>query len=157
MAEELWIDKIRGRVAIAGVGDLRRGDDGAGPAVARLLAEAGTPGVFDCGSAPEIETWRIREYAPETVVFVDAVDFGGAPGELAFLEVDQLRSEGFDAHRAPLRLTMQYLELELGVKCYLLGIQPADVRFGAPMCQEVKRTVDSVVGIMQNPDVFGEG
>lgn len=139
-----------------GVGDSRRGDDGAGPAVAQLLSEADMAGVFDCGPSPELETWRVREYAPETIIFVDAVDFGGKPGEVTFLESGQLRSEGYETHHAPLRLTMQYLESELGAKCYLIGIQPADVRFGARMCDEVARTVDTVALMLREPDAVGK-
>ena len=125
---------------VVGVGDERRGDDGAGPLIAGLVAEAGVWNVIDAGNCPEVETWRIREAAPDTVLFVDAVDFGGAPGDAALLEPNDLRSQGFDTHRAPLRLTMLYLESELGCKCALLAIQPRDVRDGAPMCEEVKST-----------------
>lgn len=137
-------EKLTGRVVIVGVGDERKGDDGAGPFVARLLAEAGVSNVIDAGNCPEVETWRIREAAPDTVLFVDVVDVGGTPGDAAVLEAGDLRSQGFDTHRAPLRLTMHYLESELGCKCLLLAIQPRDIREGAPMCAEVKLTCESL-------------
>jgi hydrogenase maturation protease len=100
---------MRGRVVVIGVGDSGRGDDAVGPLVAEMLAASGVGGVIDAGRSPEIETWRVRELAPETVLFVDAADLGAAPGDAAILEPADLRSTGFDTHRAPLKLTMDYL------------------------------------------------
>ena len=140
--------KLSGHVVFVGVGDRNRGDDGVGPAVAGLLADAGAGNVIDAGSSPELETWRIRETAPESVLFVDAADFGGSPGDVALLEASELRSSGFDTHRAPLRLTMQYLEAELGCKCYLLAIQPGDVRPGSAMCENVSKTAARIAAIL---------
>jgi len=139
---------LGGRVVVLGVGDASRGDDGAGPLVVGILAQAGIDKVIDAGASPELETWRVREMRPDTVVFVDAVDFGGAPGDVAVLEADQLRSAGFDTHRAPLRLTMEYLSCELGCGCRLVGIQPGDARAGASMGESVRRSVEHVAELL---------
>ena len=136
------------RVAIVGVGDEQRGDDGVGPAIVRMLAEAGMEHVIDAEASPEIETWRIREIAPDVVLFVDAVDLGAEPGDAALLEPSDLRATGFDTHRAPLRLTMDYIERELGAKCWLLAVQPRDVRHDAPMCPEVRRSVEQLASLI---------
>ena len=141
-------------MAVVGVGDVRRGDDGAGPLVIELLADAGLECVIDSGAAPELDTWRLRELAPGTVLFVDAVDFGGAPGDAALLSPGDLRASGFDTHRAPLRLTMEYLERDLECNCFVLAIQPKDVRHGAPMCDEVKRSAENLAGVLRA--VIGE-
>ena len=127
-----------------GVGDINHGDDAVGPMIAGALLDAGVPNVVESGQSPELDTWRIRELAPETVLFVDAVDFGGSAGDAALLETSDLRGDGFDTHRAPLRLTMDYLERELGCKCLVLAIQPKDVRQGAPMCDEVRSSCENV-------------
>ena len=136
--------KLAGRVAIVGVGEPSHGDDGAGPLAARMLSEAGVDGVIDSGASPELDTWKIRQLAPDTVLFVDAVDFGGAPGDAALVAPGDLRAAGFDTHRAPIRLTMQYLESEIGARCYLLAIQPEDARYGARMSEAVRRSVESI-------------
>ena len=34
-------------------------------------------------------------------------------------------------------MTMEYLERELSCNCFVLAVQPKDVRQGAPMCDEV--------------------
>lgn len=135
-------------VVIVGVGSLSHGDDGVGPMVAELLMESGVANVIDAGASPEVETWRIRELAPETVLFVDAVDLGALPGHAAVLRAEDLREDGFDTHRAPLRLTMQYLESELGCKCYVLAVQPKDVRQSACMCDEVRQAGQQLASVL---------
>lgn len=129
---------------VVGVGDEDHGDDGAGPLVVRMLEDAGVSGVIESGASPEVDTWKIRETRPDTVLFVDAVDFGGRPGDMALLETGDLRKTGFDTHRAPLGLTMGYLERELECRCFVLAIQPRDVRQGAPMCEEVSNAVELI-------------
>lgn len=144
MLEEELASKLKGCVVVVGVGDSEHGDDGAGPLVTDLLIQAGVQNVIDSGASPELDTWRIRELSPNTVLFVDAVDFGGQPGEVALIEPKDLRSSGFDTHRAPLKLTMEYLENSMDCKCFLLAIQPSCVETGAPMCDDVKRSVADV-------------
>ena len=117
--------------------------------LAALLSEAGVESVIDSGNSPEVDTWKIREKAPDVVLFVGAVDFGGSPGDAAALEPDDLRRSGFDTHRAPLRLTMEYLRRELSAECYLLAVQPADARMGAPMRAEVKSAVNDLTKMLR--------
>ncbi|MGC8861833.1 MAG: hydrogenase maturation protease [Armatimonadota bacterium] len=150
-ADELMVSLrsiLSGKVVVVGIGDACRGDDGVGPLTVRLLAESGMENLIDAGVSPELETWRIREAAPDAVLFVDAVDFGGSPGDVAILEPGDLRAEGFDTHRAPLRLTMEYLEAELGARCRLLAVQPRDVRQGAAMCPEVRQSVQHLAAMI---------
>jgi hydrogenase 3 maturation protease len=113
-----------------------------------MLADRGLEGVIDSGVAPELDTWHLRELGSDNILFVDAVDFGGKPGEVTLLASADLRKVGFDTHRAPLKLTMEYLERDLGCKCYVLAIQPRDVRQGAPMCSEVKRSAANLAEIL---------
>ena len=144
MLEEELASKLKGRVVVVGVGDSEHGDDGAGPLIADLLIQAGVQDVIDSGASPELDTWKIRELSPDTVLFVDAVDFSGQPGEVALIEPKDLRSSGFDTHRAPLKLTMEYLEQSMECKCFLLAIQPGCVETGTSMCDDVKHSVADV-------------
>ena len=140
--------KLAGKVIVVGVGDATRGDDGAGPLVVRLLEDGGVECAIDSGASPELDTWRLRELAPDSVLFVDAVDFDGAPGDAALLEPTDLRKTGFDTHRAPLKLTMEYLERDLKCRCFLLAIQPKDVKYGASMCDEVRRSAANLAEVL---------
>ncbi len=147
MIEEL-ATRLSGKAVVVGVGQLSHGDDGVGMLVARMLAESGIVPVIESGNSPELDTWRIRELSPEYVLFIDAVDFKGSPGDISILQPSDLRALGFDTHRAPLKLTMEYLESELGCKCHLLAIQPHDVRNGALMSEEVKNSAINIFNML---------
>lgn len=147
MIEELAAG-LSGKAVVVGVGQLGHGDDGAGILVARMLAESGIVQVVESGNTPELDTWRIREMAPDYVLFIDAVDFNGSPGDVALLHSSELNASGLDTHRAPLKLTMEYLESELGCKCRLLAIQPFSVRYGAPMSEDVKRSAINIFNML---------
>ncbi|MGB9588641.1 MAG: hydrogenase maturation protease [Armatimonadota bacterium] len=149
MAEEdNLFTRLKGRVVVVGVGDLRHGDDGAGVLVAEALKELAIENVIDSGPSPELDTWRLREMCPDTVVFVDASDIKCDAGAVAILRPSDLRGIGFDTHRAPLRLTMEYLESELACKCFLVAIQPKNVELGAVMCDEVRSSALLVARIL---------
>ncbi len=148
MLQKELASKLSGRLMVVGVGDSGRGDDGVGPLVAQMLTHRGLEDVIDSGAVPELDTWRLRERRPDKVLFVDAVDFGGRPGEVTLLAAADLRQTGYDTHRMPLKLTMEYLEQDLGCKCYVLAIQPKDVRQGAPMCSEVKSSATNSAEIL---------
>lgn len=149
MAEEdNLFTQLTGRVVVVGVGDLKHGDDGAGILVAKMLKELEIENVIDSGSSPELDTWRIRELCPDTVVFVDATDIKCDAGVVAILRPSDLRERGFDTHRAPLRLTMEYLESELACKCFLVAIQLKSVGLGVIMCDEVRSSALHVARIL---------
>lgn len=149
MAEEdNLLTELKGHVVIVGVGDLRHGDDGAGTLVAETLKAMAIKNVINSGSSPELDTWRIRELCPDTVVFVDATDMRCEPGVVAILRPSDLCERRFDTHRAPLRLTMEYLESELGCKCFLLAIQPKNVGLSAIMCDEVRSSALHVARVL---------
>ena len=90
----------------------------------------------------------IEKIAPDTVLYVDAVDFGGRPGDAAVLTAEDLRSSGFDTHKAPLRLTMDFVQQDIGCATYLLAVQPECVRYQAPMSDGVTRSVRNLAQIL---------
>lgn len=139
---------LSGRVAVVGVGNEDRGDDGAGPLIAHMLADAGIEHAIDSGTSPELDTWKLRALMPDSVLFVDAVDFGGQPGDAALLPPGDMRKTAFDTHRAALSITMEYLQNELKCRCFLLAVQPKHVRYGAPMSDEVSRSAASIAEIL---------
>ncbi len=72
------------RLAVLGIGNELYGDDGAGVALARLLAQSGiAPGMmqaFEAGPAPENFTGSLRKFMPSHVLMVDAANLGLEPG-----------------------------------------------------------------------------
>lgn len=128
---------------VLGVGNPMRGDDGIGPAVCARLAG---PLVVDCGDAPERYLDLARDPRVARVLFVDAVDFGAAPGEIAFWAASDLAERFGTTHDSGLALLARYIETGCGKPVALLGVQPAATGFGASMSAAAQEAVATVGG-----------
>lgn len=140
MREELE-RRLRGKVAIVGVGNPMWGDDEAGPALIRRL-EGKVPALLvDGGEAPESYWGTIAAYRPEAVLLVDAVDWGGEPGSVAILEQVEEKGSALSTHRISLNLLLNLLRTQTGADAFALGIQPKVLVFQGDMSAEVQKTV----------------
>ncbi len=125
------------RVAVVGVGNERRGDDGVGPFVAARLA-AEHPGLaVDAGTVPENFLGPILAGSPEIVLFVDAADHGGAPGTWRLAPLRALSARAATTHHASLLLMARLVEAARA-HCWLVGVQPARLAHGEPMSEAVR-------------------
>jgi hydrogenase 3 maturation protease len=133
-------------VAVVGIGNSLRGDDGAGSAFIRALRRM-TPRIptsvllVDAGTAPENFTGPLRQFQPTLVLLIDAAQLNETPGTIRLL--DAMQATGLDAstHTLPLSLTARYLTRAVGCEIAILGIQPADNAYGAPLSPRVRRAV----------------
>lgn len=134
------------RLAVICVGNALRGDDGFGPAVAtRLESDA----VFDAGPVPENVLPKVAELEPEVVVFVDAAEFGAAPGTLRLVSPEELAHGDFSTHSAPLSVAAEYLRQACGATCVLLGAQPKNTRLGSVMSVEMIKAATEAARLLQ--------
>ncbi len=140
---------LTGAVTIVGVGSRSRGDDGAGPALLDSLRGRTGARLVQAEEVPESYLGEIIAGRPDAVLLVDAVDFGGGPGEVGLFSREQLRDRPtFSTHRLPLSLVMEYLAAETGARVLLLGIQPHLVGFGRGLSAPVRRTVDALADVL---------
>jgi hydrogenase 3 maturation protease len=79
---------------------------------------------------------------------VDAVDLGAEPGAMALLEKDQVARYAPTTHRLPLSLVMDVVQRRTGADVFLIGIQPADVAFGAALSPGVSASVELLAGLI---------
>lgn len=96
MSAEMEVNPARTRVLVACVGNIFFGDDGFGVEVARRLAGCALPKgvrVVDFGIRGVELAYSLLDGC-DTLVLVDAVPRGGAPGTLYVIEVTEQRSDG---------------------------------------------------------------
>ncbi len=124
------------------LGNPLRSDDGVGPYIAGIAA--GIPGIRirDAGERPERALDWAMELRPATLVFIDAADFGGAPGEIRDLPVESLGKTTFSTHRLPLPAIMDWISHETGTQCRCIGIQLGSTAFGEGLTPPVKQSAD---------------
>jgi hydrogenase 3 maturation protease len=129
--------RLRGRVTVVGIGNPLRADDVAGCLVVRGLRRA--PGVqaIDAEEVPESHLGPVAAGRPDTILLVDAVDLGAAPGSLALLETRDLLGFTPSTHRVPLDILAHWLAQDTGATVLLLAVQPRATGLGQPLSPEV--------------------
>lgn len=134
-------DILKGKVVFVGIGNPLRGDDGFGPRLIEELKGRIGEVCIDVGSAPESFTGKIVKGKPDTILLIDAVHLGLNPGDYSILKKEEILKSGFSTHDISPNLFIEYLENQSGAQIYLLGVQPADISFGAEMSEPVKVAV----------------
>ncbi|MEM3402440.1 MAG: hydrogenase maturation peptidase HycI [Candidatus Hadarchaeales archaeon] len=139
------------KIVVVGVGNELRGDDGVGVAVANILKKkmGDRVTVLLGGMAPENITGKIKRLNPSHLIFIDAADFGGSPGDVIIADPHSITWKSISTHTLPLSMISEYLKKEMGVKVLLLGIQVEQSIFGSEMGPKVAKAVDKVTSIFE--------
>ncbi|MCS7224419.1 MAG: hydrogenase maturation protease [Armatimonadetes bacterium] len=143
------LDLLRDRnFVIVGVGNPMRGDDGVGSLIAGQLSQFHPDRVFDAGAVPENFLGPILNKRPSVCLFVDAVDFGGQPGDWQLVSLSDLEDKLPTTHTLSLSLLGQLLE-EADIQCWVLAIQPQQIAFGAPLSNPVNKVKNEVIHLLK--------
>jgi hydrogenase 3 maturation protease len=144
---------LRGRVVLVGIGNPLRGDDAFGPGLADRLAARWASGhsfilCVNAGPTPENHVSTIERHRPGSVLLVDCVDLGKAPGETGLLAPTELGATDASTHGFPLVLLMEELERRTGAAVRLLGVQPAKLGMGEGISPPVRRALRKLEGLL---------
>ena len=135
---------LSGRVCVLGVGNRYRCDDGAGSLVAELLGGRTGALTIDAGAVPENYLEKVARWRPDTILILDAVDFGGAAGEIRILDPGSIGPSGLSTHALSLQMAVEFLNTRTRARLAVLGIQPANVGYGTELSDEVTCAVGLV-------------
>ena len=136
---------INGRVCVLGIGNRYHHDDAIGPYLAEALESRPDYDVIDAGITPEdyIETTAHKH--PDTILMVDATDFGGEPGEVRLMYPDQVAYSGVSKQAGSLRVLAEFMKTRTHARIALLGVQPADTSDGKGLSPDVSKTLDDLL------------
>jgi hydrogenase 3 maturation protease len=132
------------------VGDEMRGDDGAGPAVARQLAGTVPWLVLDAQNAPENFLMKVVNAEPQSVVLIDALHFGETPGAVQLIDPENVSGHGPSTHGPAPVTFLEALKAMLSCRQAILGIQPESSELGAAISEPVGEAVDRLVRTLQS-------
>jgi len=135
---------LQGKVCVIGIGNRLKGDDAAGPELIDRIAGRSRFHCLDTGVAPENYLEKIARIKPDTILLVDAMDFGGEAGSCRLFSADQVTGGGLSSHALSLRMTCDYLQQRISVHIFILGIQPAQVNMNRPLSEAVGATVEKL-------------
>ena len=135
---------LQGKVCVVGIGNRLKGDDAAGPELIDRLTGRSRFHCLDASVAPENYLEKIVRIKPDTILLVDAMDFGGEAGACRLFAADQITGGGLSSHALSLRMTCDYLQQRISAHIFILGIQPAQLNMHRPLSAAVRAGVEKL-------------
>ena len=139
-------------VLVLGCGNILFGDDGFGPAVIEHLKRnykvPDNACVLDVGTGARqiLFTLVLSEKKPESIIIVDAVDFGRKPGEIFEIpleEIPAIKTDDFSIHQVPssnlLRELRDFCNVKVTILVCQVGHIPESVQPG--LSEPVKKAI----------------
>jgi hydrogenase 3 maturation protease len=162
---------LAGRVCLMGLGNTDYGDDGFGVRLAEELLKKSEQNlnsefrissldpvfsgsgfrpsalgfeILIAGTTPERFVGRVAEGGFNHLIFLDAVEFGGAPGSVVFLNSQEMagRFPQVSTHKLSLGLLAKWVVSGGTTRAWLLGAQPESLRPGAGLTPAIRKTLD---------------
>ncbi len=146
------IKVLKGRVLFVGIGNEMRGDDSAGP----RFVKKGENKLKNClflnaQETPENYFGKILRKKPDTLIFVDAVDFCSEPGDYKIFSKEEIENSSISTHNSSLKLAIDYLESSTSkMKIYLLGFQPKSCKINEQINSEVDKGINNLIKKLKN-------
>ena len=149
---------MSGPTLVAGIGNVFFGDDGFGVEVAARLAREPLPAgvrVWDVGIRARDLAFELAEGGYGTVLLVDAVARGGAPGTIYLIEPDPpaepAGASALDGHALTPGSVLALLGSLGGSapRVLVVGCEPASVEAGMGLTPPVAAAVDEAVALVR--------
>lgn len=152
-----WIDSLNTtlagiqkqpfKIAIIGIGQEMRGDDGVGAMVARALLANNSEQllVIDAGCAPENFIGPICRFQPDLVLLIDAVSMDETPGTIKWFPSGIFEGFNGSTHSLSLDVFTSYLLANLNCEIALIGIQPAYTQIRDCLSPKIQQSAQAVV------------
>jgi hydrogenase 3 maturation protease len=148
------LNKLRGgvppsRSIILGIGNLLRGDDGAGSLVCQHLQrfKIGAE-IIDAGTVPENYIQPIVKKAPANLLIIDAMDFGASAGTIRVFKPEQLSSYALSTHTLSPHLFVDIIKRQVKADVYFIGIQPAQTHLGQAVSGQVDQAIQQLSRVL---------
>ncbi len=139
---------LKGRVCLLGIGNRAWRDDGVGSIIAEVLEPTTEFAVIDAGFVPENHLERVARRKPDTILMIDATDFGGKPGQVCLLDPHHVAWSGLSTHAGSLQMLAAYLQARTQAQVALLAIQPADTSAGQGLSSELSQTATTLQQVL---------
>lgn len=137
---------LSSQLVFVGLGNPLRGDDGSGLLFLRLLARSGEyPNAcfIEAGTNPENYLQKILDFKGKAIIFIDAADFGGVPGEIRWLDRESLSTLQISTHAYSITLVETYIRNFYPYAFFYAGIQPEFTQFGEGLSDTLAQSVHS--------------
>jgi len=128
------------KIAVLAVGNIVRGDDAAGIIVGNNIRNLVPADVYICEMMPENYLLRILSGGYTHAIIIDAAVANKPPGEIFFIDRNEIEEMAITTHAFPLSFTVDFLEGN-GIKTIVIGIQPKNTELSEEITREVAEGV----------------
>ena len=113
--------------------------------------------VVVAGTAPERWIGRVADGDFDHVIFLDAVDFGGAAGSVVLLNSHEMaaRFPQVSTHKLSLGLLAKQVEANGRTKAWLLGVQPKSLKAGEELTATARATLELLLELVKGVPQVG--
>jgi hydrogenase maturation protease len=142
----------KGRVCLMGLGNPDYGDDGLGAVLSEKIAGRLRDGgdaadrheAINALTVPERFMGPLSGRGFDHLIFVDAVEFGGAPGSVIFMGSEEIARTfpQISTHKISAGILAKWIEAEGTTKAWLLGVQPGSLKQVKGLTKDVQATID---------------
>ena len=142
----------RGRIAIVGLGNEYRTDDGAGTALIRLLKYSGVDRInevalFEANRNIMLHISDIEKFQPSGIMVLDTANLGIEPGQIMVLDEKKIIEKRISTHENNLDLAMAYFKIALPEhKVLFVGIQFKSLEMSdeLTLTKKIKKAVEEL-------------
>lgn len=165
------------KLAIMGIGNTMKGDDGFGIIFIKNLInhymnnnidiknelnpnnEVNKIGnkllLLNCGVVPENFTNVLKKEKPSHILIVDAALMGKPLGTISQIDVEDISGIGFSTHSLPMSIIVKYIKHYINTEILIIGIEPKNIDFGMPLSREIyKKNLEFTKIIIKLLDSF---
>jgi hydrogenase maturation protease len=102
------------------------------------------------GTSPERHLTRLTDSGFDVVLFLDALEFGAAPGSAVLLDASRMTSRfpQSSTHKLSLGLLAQLIEAGGCTRAWLIGVQPETLQPGLKLSGRVEATLGTLAQLL---------
>lgn len=141
------------QIVFVGLGNESRGDDAAGLLFLNELRKQirfKSATMINAGSNPENVLQPILDAQPAMVVFIDATNWGGLPGEMRWIDRSELDQIRISTHAFSIQMVEQYLKAHQPMQIRYLGIQYGSIHPGDAISEPIINSIRSFFNASNN-------
>ena len=141
------------QTVFVGLGNESRGDDAAGLLFLNELRKQTrfkSSTMINAGSSPENVLQPILDAQPAMVVFIDATNWGGLPGEMRWIDRSELDQIRISTHAFSIQMVEKYLKAHQPMQIRYLGIQYGSIQPGHAVSESIINAIWSFFNASNN-------
>lgn len=144
-----WLSNAE-KVAIVGVGNTMRKDDGVGVEIVKLLQDKVSSKVclVEAETMPENYLDQIIDFRPSHVLIIDSGLIGTSSGDVKLLMPTEDMKTAVSSHMLPLQVFCAFLEKAINAKILMLIIQPKDTEMSEGLTKELATVARKIVDFL---------